>query len=302
MLQQEEKQVSFSGTGCKFEVEQDGDWETDTLRTGCLGSVTINLPRIIYESEKEKNKFFEILKERYELATRAIQIKQRTLRQHGKTTLPFINQTTNGDTYLRLENCSGIINLAGLKESIEAFNDKNTINKEHMDFTGEIVQNLTTFKQKTGKKHMKRLFPAILRSQESSERMAQLDIEKYGIAKTKFSGTRDKPFYSTTRRLRFQAGNFPTIPPESLEIDQKLQGLNSGGNLTIIELEEPHQPEELVSLTKQLTEKQTVEFFTYNRRTTYCSNCQKSWIGILHKCPSCGAISTLVIFDRFTTT
>jgi anaerobic ribonucleoside-triphosphate reductase len=45
-----------------------------------------------------------------------------------------------------------------------------------------------------------------------------------------------------------------------------------------------------------------VEFFTYNRKITYCSNCKKSWFGTLHKCPSCGAMSTLVKFDRFSST
>jgi len=54
-----------------------------------------------------------------------------------------------------------------------------------------------------------------------------------------------------------------------------------------------------MSVTKQLFEKQTAEFFTYNRKITYCSNCKKSWFGTLHKCPSCGTISTVVTFDRF---
>jgi anaerobic ribonucleoside-triphosphate reductase len=51
-----------------------------------------------------------------------------------------------------------------------------------------------------------------------------------------------------------------------------------------------------------LMEKQTAEFFTYNRRVTYCSNCRKSWFGSLHKCPSCGSMGTLVTFDRFSST
>jgi anaerobic ribonucleoside-triphosphate reductase len=130
-----------------------------------------------------------------------------------------------------------------------------------------------------------------------------LDVEKYGIAKVKFSGTREEPFYSTTRRLHVQVGNFLSVPSESLEIMQKLKGLNAGGNLSIIELgETEYKPEELMNLTKQLIEKQAVEFFTYNRRITYCVNCKKSWFGVLHKCPSCGSISTLITFDRFNST
>jgi anaerobic ribonucleoside-triphosphate reductase len=160
-----------------------------------------------------------------------------------------------------------------------------------------------TFRHKVGRKHGKRLFPAVLRSLEASERLAQLDVEKYGVAKVKFSGTREKPFYSTTKRLNLAVGNFPYIPAESLEIEQKLKDLNAGGSLNIIELESnEYKPEELMNLTEHLIKNQDLEFFTYNRISTYCDNCKKSWFGVLHKCPSCGSMSTLTTFDRFAST
>ena len=303
MLQKEEKYTVFSASGIKLEADLTGDWETDTLRTGCLGYVTINLPRIVHESDKDKNKFFEILKERCELAARALGIKYSVLKQHGKSSLPFMMQSSNGDTYFRLENCSRIINFAGFKESVETFCDKNISHEESVKFAEEIIQNILAFKNKIGRKHGKRLFPAILRSLEASERLAQLDVEKYGIAKVKFSGTREKPFYSTTKRLHLQVGNFPYVPSESLETERKLKGLNAGGNLSIIALEgTEYKPEELMNLTRHLIENQAVEFFTYNRIITYCDNCRKSWFGVLHKCPSCGSISTLTTFDRFAST
>jgi ribonucleoside-triphosphate reductase len=303
MTQKEGNYTVFSGTGCKFEADLTGDWETDTLRTGCLGCVTINLPRIAQESEKEKNKFFEILKERCELASRALEIKARALKQHGRNLLPFLTQSANGDTYFRIENCSNIINLAGFQESVEIFCEKNITHEESKKFAEEIAQNIAAFKHKIGRKLGKRLFATILRSPEASARLVQLDIEKYGVGKVKFSGTREKPFYSTTKRLHPQTENFPSIPAELLEIDQNLRTLSAGANLSIIELETAeYKPEELLNLTKHLIETQAAEFFTYNRKITYCSNCRKSWVGTMHKCPSCGAMSTLITFDRFSST
>ena len=299
MLQKREYKA-FSASGLKFEADLTNDWETDTLRTGCIGYVAINLPRIVHESERDKNKFFEILKERFEMAARALKIKYRALRQHGKKSFPFMAQSTNGDTYLRLDNCSRIIGIAGFIECVEGFCGKPLNNEECDKFAEEIVQNLLTFRHKIGRKYGKRLFPSILRNVEASERLAQLDVEKYGVAKVKFSGTRDKPFYATTRRIQLQTNNFPYIPLEALNTEQKLRGLNSGGSLSIIELEDiQYTPEELMNVTKQLAEKQTAEFFTYNRKITYCNNCKKSWFAALHKCPKCGAISTMVTFDRF---
>ena len=55
--------------GCRTRLSSDwtGDWENDTLRTGNLAYVTINLPRIALESRDDTG-FFEILRGKMELA------------------------------------------------------------------------------------------------------------------------------------------------------------------------------------------------------------------------------------------
>ena len=299
----EAENTVFSASGVKLAPDFTGDWETDTLRTGCLGCVTINLPRIAQESEKDKNKFFDLVRERFELAARALGIKNNALKQFGKNSLPFLLKNSSGDTYFRLENCSRIINLAGFREAVEAFTEKSINSEESRKFAEETIQNILAFKQKIGRKHGKRLYPVILSNSEASERLAQLDIEKYGVAKVKFSGTREKPYYSTAKRFQVKAGETLSIPPEMLETAQKMKGLNAGGTLDIIELEGAEfKPEALMDLTRRLIENQSLEFFTYNRIISFCDNCKKSWFGTLHKCPSCGSMSNLATFDRFTST
>ena len=160
-----------------------------------------------------------------------------------------------------------------------------------------------TFKQKIGRKHGKRLYPVILSDSEASERLAQLDIDKYGVAKVKFSGTREKPYYSTVRRFQVKTGETLSISPEALMTAQRMKGLNAGGNLCIIELnDDQFKPEALMDLTQNLVVNQTFELFTYNRIISFCENCRKSWFGTLHKCPSCGSMSNLATLNRFTST
>jgi len=300
MLEKDQKYSVFSSSGFRLKADLNGDWEIDTLRTGCLGYVTINLPRITYESGKDKTKFFEIFRERFEMATRALEIKDRALKQHGKGLLPFLMQSVNGDHYFRLENCSRIINLAGLKEALEASNEKSIREDEKkLEFAEEIMQNILAYIQKIGRKRGKRLSTAIMLDFEASERLVQLDIERYGIAKVRFSGTREKPFYSTISKLILQDGK---ISPEPSIFERKMRGVH-GGNLTVIDLGEvERKPDELMSLTKQIFEVYNMEFLTYNRKLTYCVNCKRSWFGLLHKCPSCGSTSTLTVFDRFALT
>jgi ribonucleoside-triphosphate reductase len=299
----EGENTAFSASGIKLTPDLTGDWETDTMRTGCLGFVTINLPRIAQESEKDKNKFFDLMRDRFELAAHALGIKNSALKQFGKNSLNFLLRSSNGDTYFRLENCSRMVNLTGFREAVETFTEKSMNSEESCKFAEEIVQNILAFKQKIGRKYGKRLYPVILNSSEASERLAQLDIEKYGVAKVKFSGTRDKPYYSTAKRFQIKAGETLSIPSEMLETTQKIKGLSTRGTLEIIELETADfKPEALMDLTLRVIENQTLEFFTYNRVISYCENCKKSWFGKLHKCPSCGSMSTLTTFDRFAST
>ncbi len=298
LLRKNQKYSVFSASGFRLKADLKKDWEIDTLRTGNIGHVTVNLPRITYECEKGRAKFLEILKRRLEMAERALEIKYRTLKQYGKGLLPFLMQSFNGDQYFRLENSSCLINLVGLKEAVEDFYGKSIYEDgKALEFAEEITRYISDFVHRIGKRRRKRSLPAMLPSFGASERLVLLDIERYGIAKVRFSGTREKPFYSVVSRLALQDGE---IPLEHLKLEKKLHRVHAGGNLTIIELGEgKHKPDELMSLTKQAIEKYNIEFFTYNRSLTYCVNCKRSWFGLLHKCPSCGATSTLQTFNRF---
>jgi ribonucleoside-triphosphate reductase len=296
LFEKDQKYSVFSSSGFRLKADLDDDWEIDTLRTGCLGFVTINLPRIAYESGKDKAKFFQILRERFEMAARALEIKDRALKQRGNGLLPFLMQSVNGDHYFRLENCLRTINLAGLKEAVEAFHEKSNDNEDNFAFAQEIVQNVLASTHRMGRKRGKLLSPSIQPDFEASERLVQLDIERYGIAQVRFSGTRERPFYSTVTKLVFHDDR---ISSGSLAFEQKSRGL-SGGNLAVVELgESGHEPDELLSLTKQIFESCNVGVLTYNRRLTYCVSCKKSWFGLLHKCPSCESIGSLRVFDRF---
>lgn len=300
LLEKNRKCSVFSTFGFRLDADLNKDWETDTLRTGCLGYVTVNLPRITCDSGKDKKKFFELFKERLELATRALEIKNRALKQYAKGVLPFLMQSTNGDYYFRLENCSRVINLAGLKEATETFHEKSIAESEKpLELMEEIAQNIEAFTQRISRKRGRRLSITMLPDFEAAERLVRLDIEKYGIGKVKFSGTREKPFYSTVNKLIVKDRK---ILCEPQKLGQRLR-VFYGKNPAVVELgEDEFKADELLNVTKQLFENFSLEFLTYNRKLTYCAGCKKSWTGLLHKCPSCGSVGTLTIFDRYALT
>ena len=162
---------------------------------------------------------------------------------------------------------------------------------------------MLSFKQKLGRKYGKRLYPALLSTIEASERLAQLDIERYGVAKVKFSGARDKPYYSVVKRIELEPAQPLFAPTAALEQMKLLKGLTTGGSLDVFELVgNDFNVGALMDLTSRLIDNKNSDFFIYSRAISYCENCKKKWFGTLHKCPSCGSMSTLTIFDRFKST
>lgn len=299
-MKKEDTNIVFSSSGFRLNKDTDGDWETDTLRTGLLGTVTINLPRLVHETGKDKAKLAEILKERIEMASRALDIKYAALKNRGENLLTFLMQGGNGDRYFRIENCSRIINIAGLREAVETFSEKSITDEKSLAFASEVAQDLSASIRKIGKRRGKHISPALLLNVEAGERLVQADIERYGIAKVKFSGTREKPFYSTTGRSSLNNGK---LSDESLILDSKTNELHEGGILTVIGLGDVKQePSDLATISRQLFDHHNVKLFAYERKLTYCRNCKKSWFGLLRKCPVCGAIGTLAFFDRFART
>jgi ribonucleoside-triphosphate reductase len=206
-------------------------------------------------------------------------------------------QSGDGDQYFRLESCSRIVNLAGFREAAEAFTGGKAGDEKTLALTHQLVESVSTYIQKTGRRRGKRLSAAIIPSFQASQRLAQTDIERYGIARVRFLGSREEPFYSTYDTVNLKGDR---IAPEDMVFHGGLGDLHRGGSLAAIDLGETKRESlELAALTKQLVES-NIDFWIYDRKLTYCVNCKKSWFGFQHKCPSCDAVGTLIFFDRFT--
>jgi ribonucleoside-triphosphate reductase len=299
LIQKSRRHSVFFSSGLKLAVDADGDWETDTMRTGCLGTVGVNVPRVVYESGKDRIKVVEALKEQIEMSGRALDIKYRALKSRGKRLLPFIKQGNDGDHYFRLDNCSRVVNLVGLEEAVLIFSEKGVADEKTLGFLGDVVDGVSGYVRKMGRRRGRGVSLAVVPSFECSQRLVQVDVEKYGIARVKFSGTRERPFYKTFAEFTL---NGESIPVEYQAFEGKLTGVHDGGGLTAVDLGEgKHESSELLSLTSLLVQS-NVEFWVFDRKQSYCVSCRKSWFGSLKKCPFCGGVGTLVVFDRLACT
>jgi len=294
----EQRQASYTATGCRFATDWKGDWELDTLQTGSLDSVIMNLPRISYESKGDQTGFFNLLDEQLEMALRALEIKYRTIKRRvGEGLLPFLTQEIDGDSYLRLENSSRLVGFVGLNETVQSLSGKAIHeDKEALGLAEEIAKSLFNDVRKGAKKPETRPVLSMVSNTNAGKRLAELDVEGYGWSRMQAQGGKEHSFYTDMVAVPLKAD----ITWENrLSIEEKFHRLTPGSHLALIQLADSEQnPDELLSATRRITGTYHVGLFAYNRNLAYCSRCQKTFYGVVSKCPLCGSVNMLVCFSR----
>jgi len=292
--------ASFLATGHIFSADWRGDWELDVLRAGCMGSVTINLPRAFYES-KGRETFFENLYDFSEKALRALEIKYLTIKQRTyEGLLPFLAQGEKIDLYCRLDNSLFLLAPVGLNETAQLATKSSIYeSNKSLKFAEEVLLYLQKIVEEYLNRRGMRCALSLTPNLEASKRMAALDIERYGLARVNISGDRENPYYSCLERVAYN----PEIPIERyLSIEEKLHKFSLGSHLVKIAVrEEEASPEHLLSTTKKIISNFKIPLYAYDITLTYCSSCHKTFHGDQLKCPSCGSVSTIIKFTRENT-
>ena len=294
----EQAGTSYTSTGFRLASDWRKDWELDTLQTGSVDSVIINLPRVMYDAGCKENNFFRILDEQLELALQALEIKYRTIKQREREhLLPFLMQKAGGDQYFRIENAVRLVSFVGLNETIQAFFDKPLKQEgETLDFAKKTVSYLSSEIEDYSKKPETRACLVMVPAADAARRLAELDAEKYGWAKVRAQGTREKPFYTDLVALPL---GVDVSWKERLKVEAQFHRLTPGGHLAVIPLaDEPQKPDDLLSITREVAGNYGVGFYIFNRNIAYCASCQKIFYGKLERCPSCGSVNMLQSFSR----
>lgn len=297
---EEQTYASYTATGCRLNNDWRQDWELDTLRTGSIGSVLVNLPRVVYESEGNTARFYELLDEQLEMALRALEIKYQTIKQRVRENLlPFLTQKANGDQYARIENSTRLVGFVGLNESVESFAGKALHeDSKALSLAEEIMKYFHNSVRKSMRKPETRPVSAMIPGFEAAKRLAELDVERYGLAQVRVKGTKEQPFYTDLVAVPIQAS---VALEERLRIEEKMQQQATGGHLTVLPFEDVEQnPDTLLSTTKRIVTTGRIGLFAYNRNFAYCSRCRKTFSGQQLKCPSCGSVDSLVNFSRIS--
>ena len=284
----------FSSNCCAFlmplsDANTEDDVRDGTVRGGALQVVTINLPQIAYESNRDENKFIEILKDRMEKAKSVHILKLEIIKKNQNLgMLPFMSQIVNekGDKYLEVDRQSFVMGLIGMNECVKFMTGyelhEDTGWKFGLNVMNKMKKMVADIRKETGLNFSLARTPA----ESSAYRLAQIDSKRFP---DKFiaNGEGKDTYYTNSFHTRPSAD----IPLwKRLSVEGSFHPLTDGGAMSHIWLGEQNpDPEAILSLTKKIATKTAIQYMAFTKDLTVCSNCNFVTGGLHNKCPSCNS-------------
>ncbi|MEM3402365.1 MAG: ribonucleoside triphosphate reductase [Candidatus Hadarchaeales archaeon] len=246
-------------------------------KTGSIGVVTINMPRIGYLS-KEESEFFERLERLMELAKKSLEIKRKLVEENMKKGfLPFSAH------YLKtLKFHFSTIGLVGMHEACLNFLGKGIETNDGKEFAIKVLkfmrEKLVEFQNETGNIYNLEATPA----EGASHRLARLDKERYPKIIT---AGKKVPYYTNSTHLPV---GYTSNVVEALKHQDDLQVLYNGGTVLHVFLGEAVSSSEGCRLlVRKIAENFRLPYFTITPTFSICMN--HGYLSGEHfNCPRCG--------------
>jgi len=265
-------------------------------KTGSIGVVTINLPRIGYLS-KTKTEFLERLSKLMELAKESLEIKRKALENFMEKGLYPYSRYYLGDVKkmrgVYFGNYFSTIGIMGMNEALLNFLEEDITTPKGIKFAIEVLdfmrKKMIQFQEETGNLYNLEATPG----EGTSYRQAKTDKEKYPDIIT--AGTNEVPYYTNSSQLPV---GFTDDVFEALELQNDLQTKYTGGTVLHIFLgERIPDPNMAKNLVKKIFEKYSLPYITLTPTFSICP-VHGYIVGEHFECPHCTIKQPCEVYSR----
>ncbi len=293
------KMANYMGCRTCLQDNWTGDWEQDCLRTGNLAYVTLNLPRIGYQS-KDESQVFEYLDEYMDLAAETLMLR----REQGLKCLndfhilPFLKQKVGEDSYYRIQNSTLSFGFVGLNEMLLSLFGNGIEDKDANKFGVKCIEYLNEradkLKEETGLRWSVLQTPA----ESTAYRFATLDKEQFGDQAI-VQGDGSANYYTNSSHVPV---NTDVSLIDKIKIEEQYHSLTPGGHIFHAFMGESYSdPDSLMSLTIKIAKKSDIGFWALQFCIKFLSLIVKTLMkGLNNKCPTCGESEDVEWYDRIT--
>ena len=265
-------------------------------KTGSIGVVTINLPRIGYVS-KTKREFWERLGKVMDLAKESLEIKRKTIENFiSKGLYPYSRfylqdiKKARGEYYA---NHFATIGLVGMNEALLNFIGEDIASKKGRIFALEVLdfmrKRLVKYQEESGNIYNLEATPA----ESTAYRLALKDRELYPDIIT--AGTKKIPYYANSSHLPV---GFTNDLFEALKLQDELQCRYNGGTVLHLFLgERINDVQAVKSLVKKVFENFHLPYITLTPTFSICPT--HGYLSGEHFfCPECTIKQPCEVYSR----
>ena len=244
-----------------------------------LQSVSINLPRLAFESNKDETYFRARLALLMKPALSSMALRKKDISDLTRRGLnPILAKNTQ---YMQRNSVSLIVNLVGLKEAV--FNILGLQdNKEGREILHKVIETAVDVGSKKGKELGDPVSICMTES-EGSRRFASLDGEKYG--KNSALNSMDGDFYSEGVVINASELSDYTAKSEPISECNKLSKLLNGGLLVILNIDQNAKVDQIKKSIEKASE--LTPTFKPVKSTAICGECGFKEEPFEDKCPKC---------------
>ncbi|MCG3780500.1 MAG: helix-turn-helix domain-containing protein [Candidatus Nitrosopumilus limneticus] len=244
-----------------------------------LESVSINLPRLAFESNKDETYFRARLALLMKPVLSSMALRKKEISDLTRRGLnPILAKNTQ---YMQKSSVSLVINLVGLEESvfnILGFKD----NKDGRAVLHKVIETAIDVGAKKGKELGDNVIICMTET-EASYRFATLDGEKYG--KNSSLNSMETDYYSQGIVINSSEIHDYTPKTEIISESNKISKLLNGGLLITLDIDKNVKVVEIKKSIEKIAE--LVPSFKLSRQTPICGQCGFKDQPFEDKCPKC---------------
>lgn len=265
------------------------------MRYSALQNVTINLPRVAYESHGDDQRLMRLIRSRMELAVRAHQQKkafiERLLEQGEKGPLALLSMDRDGERYLRMYRVSYLIGMVGLNEMVQHhLGQELHESEEAIRFGLKTIAFMKILCDEFSRQHGMHFVLEQTPAESTAYRFAKLDMENFPQEAgqvVKGNPEIGEIYYTNSTLFNVRA---EVNPIQRVQLEGRFHPLIEAGAITHIWLGEARPSAKSIANFVVKTFRQTKnDQIAFSPEFSNCRVCGRTHRGLLTVCPSCGA-------------
>lgn len=283
--------------GCRTRLNSNwtGDSDLDTVRTGNLAYISLNLPRYALGGN-----FWDDLTQAMDDAKEILLLRRAHADRVMKAgLLKFLSQEdkdeSSGSSYYRIDNATLSFGVVGLSDALRVLTGEPITNKSSRRLGHQIMAYINDYikrcQNETGYRWTVLQTPA----ESTAHKFATMDKRLYP-SRAPVHGERGGYYYTNSTHVDVDYGGLIT---EKIQAESNFHQETGGGHIFHGFFGESHfNPSSVQSLTKKIYDNSNLGFWTYTSAYSICTMESKLYHGIHETCPECGG--NVEVYDRIT--